>query len=491
MLANTKMLKLLGRFPYSLLKQSPYRALGVSSYSTRTQPGSPDTLYRRLQICQEQRGPLTPILDKWVVEGRPVDYSELKRFIKTCRKIRRFKPALELSEWLIEMKYSDSRPGLAGLHLDLISKVHGLAQAQQYFDTLNPTQLVPSIHGALLHCYADANDISKAEAIFTQIQTLHSPSNLDYNSMLSLYSRTGNHKKLDSLAREMEDKGIELDEFTYNIRLNSHATNSELRKMESLLMKMELDPHVTVNCHAYITAAKGYIKAGLPEKALKALGKAEHSVRSKERQTAYGVLITVYAAMGEREHVYRVWARLKRDERITYYRGYGCMIASLEKLGDFEGLGRIFEQWVVEKKDDDGERWYLDMRVPNAVIRAYCRKGMVKEAEGVLGRALGEGAEASASTWSHMAHGYWRSGEMERAVEMTKRAARSSFAEWRPDFETVGACVEYLREKGDLGGVREILMLFEKWGKFSEGLKERADQGDEEMEAEELEAGAS
>ncbi|CAA0842720.1 Pentatricopeptide repeat-containing protein -mitochondrial [Striga hermonthica] len=487
------MSKLLSRFSYSLFKQSPYRAFGVSSYSTRTQPDSPDTLYHRLQICREQRGPLTPILDKWVVEGRPVDYGELKRFIKTCRKTRRFKPALELSEWLIEMKYSDSRPGLAGLHLDLISKVHGPARAQQYFDTLDPTQLVPSVHGALLNSYADANDISKAEAIFNQIRTLHAPSNLDYNTMLSLYSRTGNHRRLDSLAHEMEEKGIELDEFTYNIRLNSHATNSDLRKMERLLMKMELDPHVTVNCHAYITAAKGYIKARLMEKAMKALGKAEHSVRSKERQTAYSVLITVYAAIGEREHVYRVWTRLKRDGRRTYYRGYGCMIASLEKLGDFEGLGKIFEQWAVEeKKDDDGERSYLDMRVPNAVIWAYCRKGMVKEAEAVLGRAVGEGGCPSASTWSHMALGYLRSGEMERAVEMTKQAARSSFAEWRPDFKTVGACVEYLKEKGDSNGVREILMLFERCGKFSEGLKERADQGDEEMEADEaLEAGAS
>ncbi|KAL6499436.1 hypothetical protein OROHE_026099 [Orobanche hederae] len=471
-----KMLKLLDGFSNSYVEHTPFRTsiFRVSLYSTQTLPISSDgTLYQRLQKNYQQRASLTPVLDKWIVEGRPVDYEELRSFIKTFRKLGRLKPALEVAEWMNGMKYFDAKPGHIGIHLDLISKVHGLKRAEHYFNSLDSSLLVSPVYGALLNCYADAKALEKAEAVMEKFRALNSRSNLHYNTMLSLYSRMGKHEKLDLLMQEMEYKGIALDEFTYNIRLNAFATNADIEKMERLLMKMEIDPQVTITSRTYITTAKGYLVGGFLEKASKALLKAEHLIkkhREAERQSTYGVLISIYATMREKENVSRIWDLLRKDGGRTYYRSYACLITSLEKLDDSEGVGKIFE-WEEENKNK-----YFDIRVPNLVIWAFCKRGRVREAESILGRLLGKGKEPTASTWSHMALGYRKNGEMEKAVEMMKKATYVSFPEWKPDFDTVGACVEYLKKKGDGDGVQEILLLLEKCGKFSVGLKERIER---------------
>ncbi|KAK6162594.1 hypothetical protein DH2020_002435 [Rehmannia glutinosa] len=301
--------------------------------------------------------------------------------------------------------------------------------------------------------------------------------------MLSLYSQMGMHEKLDSLMQEMEYKGIVFDVFTYNIRLNAYATVSDIEKMEKLLMKMEVDPQVTVNFHTYITAAKGYLKGGASEKASMVLKKAEHLINRHERQYTYGVLITVYATMQEKANVYRIWNLLRKDGKL-YNRNYMCMLTSLEKLDDLEGAEKILEEW--EEKNI-----YFDIRIPNLVICAFCKKGRVREAEVILNRLLENGKEPTASTWSRMAFGYYENAQMEKAVEMTKKAIMARFPGWKPDLPTVAACLEYLKKKGDADGIQEMLMLLEKCGNFSVGFKERIEKyvNNKELRPEALEVG--
>ncbi|KAK6162602.1 hypothetical protein DH2020_002443 [Rehmannia glutinosa] len=394
----SKMLKLLNKFSDLFLKQSRLdpSIFRVPLYSTQTQTSSSaNTLYQRLQRCYQERASLIPVLDKWVVEGRPIAHEELKGFIKSFRKNHRFKPALEIAEWMSEMKHFNTKPGHIAVQLDLISKVHGLEQAEQYFNSLEDDLLVLPVYGALLNCYADAKSLEKAEAVMEKIRKLNCSSTLFYNTMLSLYSQMGMHEKLDSLMQEMEYKGIVFDVFTYNIRLNAYATVSDIEKMEKLLMKMEVDPQVTVNFHTYITAAKGYLKGGASEKASMVLKKAEHLINRHERQYTYGVLITVYATMQEKANVYRIWNLLRKDGKL-YNRNYMCMLTSLEKLDDLEGAEK---SW----------------------------RSRVREAEVILNRLLENGKEPTASTWSRMAFGYYENAQMEKAVEMTKKAIMARF----------------------------------------------------------------
>lgn len=285
---------------------------------------------------------------------------------------------------------------------------------------------------------------------------------LPYNTMMSLYSKMGMHDKLDLMMREMESKGIDFSAVTYNIKLNVYADHSDLEGMEKLLMRVEADPLISDKFHSYCIAAKGYIKAGASEKALALMKKAEHKIEGRQRRFAYGPLISLYATVQKREEVYRIWNLLRKCGKLQY-ESYAYIIPALEKLDDLDGAKKILEEW-------EGENASSDIRVPNLLIGAHCRKGDVGEAEVILKRGIEGGRKPCSKTWSHIGLGYLKNGRMEEAVEMTKRACLAAHSGWKPDYATVTACLEYLETKGDEKEREELLVLVEKYASVSSDL---------------------
>ncbi|KAH6817771.1 hypothetical protein C2S51_001374 [Perilla frutescens var. frutescens] len=437
--------------------------LSVSLYSTQRQAASSPRLYQKLQRCNEQRVSVAPALDEWVAQGRQMHRPELERFIKTFRAYNRNKPALEIAEWMSgSMKHFTVTPGHVAIQLDLISKVRGVEQAENFFNSLEDGLKDIRVYSALLNCYADAKSLEKAEATMKKIREFNSRSNLSYNTMLSLYSKMGMHEKLDSWMQEMKSDGIGFSIVTYNIRLNAYA-ESDLEGMEKLLAEMEGDPQASQNFYRYTIACKGYIKAGALEKALAVLKKAENLINDGQRRFVYGPLISLYATMKKKEDVYRLWNLFQNCEKLQYG-SYVYILTALEKLDDLDGARKILEEW--EERNGSS-----DIRIPNIVIGAYCRKGDVGEAELILNRLVQNGMKPCSKTWSHMAFGYHKNGRMEEAVEMTKKAYVDAFSGWKPDHATVAACLEHLKKKGDEEETQELLVLVEKYGSVSSDLR--------------------
>ncbi|KAH6817772.1 hypothetical protein C2S51_001375 [Perilla frutescens var. frutescens] len=455
-----KMMKFLHKF------SNQHSILRVSLYSTQIEPNSSPPLFWRLNRCNEQRVSLIPVLDEWVAQGRTINNPELKQFIRTFRRNKRFKPALEIAEWMSRsMKPFEVTPGHVAIQLDLISKVHGLKQAENFFNSLGESLRVFPVYSALLNCYAaDAKSLEKTEATFEKLRKWNVPSILPYNTMMTLYSQMGMHEKLDSLMQEVESKGIDYNAVTYNIRLNAYA-DSDLEGMEKLLMKMEADPMASADYYSYAIAAKGYIRAGALEKASSALKKAEHLIKVNQRGFAYGGLISLYTSMHKREDVYRLWSVVQNYGKV-HYGSYVYVLTALEKLDDLEGAKKIVEELVEQKES-------FDIRIPNLIIGAYCKKGDVEEGELILKRLVEKGKEPCGTTWGHMALGYYNSGRVEKAIEMTKKALPGNFPFWKPDLTLIAACLEHLNKKGDEEATRELLMLLEKCGSFSAEFRER------------------
>ncbi|TYJ05213.1 hypothetical protein E1A91_A12G149700v1 [Gossypium mustelinum] len=88
----------------------------------------------------------------------------LQTIIRHLCSFGRFKQALEVSEFMSEeMRYGISVGDMA-VRLDLILKVHGVEQAEKYFDSLPDTMRTFQVYGALLNCYAHHKCLEKEEA---------------------------------------------------------------------------------------------------------------------------------------------------------------------------------------------------------------------------------------------------------------------------------------------------------------------------------------
>ncbi|KAE8716205.1 hypothetical protein F3Y22_tig00110156pilonHSYRG00561 [Hibiscus syriacus] len=139
------------RWTYS----SIFRILRVMTYSTETlrRPNTStskptDTLHTRVSRSGDPKSSVVPVLNKWLEEGKPKKQS-----------------TLQVSEYMSEeMKYNTSVGDMA-VRLDF-SKVHGMDQAEKYFNSLPEAMRTFQVHGALLNCYGNHKCLEKAGDTF-------------------------------------------------------------------------------------------------------------------------------------------------------------------------------------------------------------------------------------------------------------------------------------------------------------------------------------
>ncbi|KAK3013366.1 hypothetical protein RJ639_010157 [Escallonia herrerae] len=345
---------------------SAIRFLAYSNTRTLTacfssSAASDDTLYRRLSRAGDPSLSMVPILEEWAEQGRSATQEELQKIIRQFRKFRRFKHALEkvkatvvlkhgekicalnlkelsvainISTWMTRKGHDDILPGDMAVQLDLTSKVQGLAEAEKYFYSISNNFRNFQVYGALLNCYADAKSLEKAEAVMQKMRELDHAGTLPYNVMLKLYSRMGEHEKLEALDHEMVENGVNRDRFTFIIRINAYASSFDMERMEKVIL--EADPVVGADWNAYAAAANGYLKAGATGKAVAMLKKAEPLVKIKKRKFAFQILLSLYAKLGIKDEVHRMWNLHKKIGKLSNI-SYLCMISSLMKLDDLDG----------------------------------------------------------------------------------------------------------------------------------------------------------
>ncbi|KAI7750958.1 hypothetical protein M8C21_031788 [Ambrosia artemisiifolia] len=397
---------------------------------------------------------LVPILDQWIRRqgnNHSNAAGDLKNMIKVFRNHNRYSQALQLSEWMTNRSYLDKSSGNIAVHLDLISRVYGLQQADKFFNTIPDASKDFKVYGTLLNCYAFNKSLEKAEATMEKMKQLGYMTTHSYHSMLNLYSKTRNHDKLLKLVEEMEKTGVRYNRTTYYILLSAYAS-FDINAMENLLAYMETNPDLTLDWHVYIIAAKGYLNFGQNEKSLEMLKKSEQSVHENTNAVAYEILLTMYANLALKDHVYRIWDLYKTTCRKVNNKMYHHMASSLVKLDENEGAEKILTEW-------ESETASFDFWVVNVLVNGYSRKGDWKKAEEYIERLVGMGKQPPKSTWDCLATAYCKYKEMEKAVEAMKKAISCSDDHWSLNQVTLIACVKYLEKKGDMEVAKEFARL--------------------------------
>lgn len=337
------------------------------------------------------------------------------------------------------------------VRLDLISKVHGTKLAENYFHDIPEKFKVVEAYGVLLNIYALEKSVKRAEAIMEKLREL-GQTTFTFNVMLNLYRQTEKRDKIDLLVQEMEEKRTKYDKFTFSILLNVYADLSDTIGMDRIVQRMESDPNIVLDWNAYSIAAKGFTSAGSTEKALEMLKKSEGLIlTSKRRSMAFDFLLTQYATIGMKDEVLRLWEVHKKSEKL-YNKSYISMITSLLNLDDLEEAEKIFEEW-------DSSELFYDFRVPNFLIGAYCRKGHMEKAEALVNRARMKGGKPLPLTWYYLASGYINVNQIPKAIEALKVGVSAFEPGWKPSGPILVACLEYLKEKGDVDEAEEFLRL--------------------------------
>nr|GEV47113.1 hypothetical protein [Tanacetum cinerariifolium] len=183
-----------------------YMSVGqVEKVSSVVAEESGDDLKSRIFRLRLPKRSATNVIEKWVNEGREVKVEDLRGIGKELRRSRRYKHALELSEWMVsrgDFELSDSD---YAFRIDLMTKVFGIDAAERYFESLPPTAKTIESYTALLHCYAASKLTSKAEDLYERIKESNLPlSAITYNELMTLYMSVGQVEKFNEVGEVID-----------------------------------------------------------------------------------------------------------------------------------------------------------------------------------------------------------------------------------------------------------------------------------------------
>uniref|UniRef100_A0A453N601 Pentacotripeptide-repeat region of PRORP domain-containing protein n=1 Tax=Aegilops tauschii subsp. strangulata TaxID=200361 RepID=A0A453N601_AEGTS len=165
------------------------------------------------------------------------------------------------------------------LRLGLVSKVHGIQAAEEYFWSLPDKS--KETYSCLLNCYGEHGMACKGLELYEKMKVMDIvPNTLLYNSLMTLYQKAGQPEKIPSTFEEMRESGISANNFTYFTLIESYITMNDLEAAEKVLE--ELEKVAPVHWSLYTLMANSYIKLELFGKSEVALKKAEEVMDKAE-----------------------------------------------------------------------------------------------------------------------------------------------------------------------------------------------------------------
>ncbi|KAI9120603.1 hypothetical protein K1719_007636 [Acacia pycnantha] len=424
-----------------------------SYYTSRIRKPS---LYNKISPLGSPSTSVVPELEDWVYKGNKIRVAELQRIVRDLRKRRRFTQALEVSEWMNKNGVCIFSTTEHAVHLDLMGKVHGYTSAEGYFNSLKEEDKNNKTYGALLNCYTRQRQTEKALSHLQKMKELGLASSpLSYNDIMCLYTNIGQLEKVPEVLIEMKKNNVLPDNFSYRICVNAFGARSDIDGIERTLKEMENQSHIVMDWNTYAVVADFYIKAGLQSKAVDALKKAEERLDTKDG-VGYNFLISLYARLGDKTEVIRLWEREKVDCKRCINRDFTTMLESLLRLGELDEAENIFKEW-----ESSGNCY--DPHIPDVVITGYSQKGLHEKAESMMKSLQKRGKATMSNSWSEVAGGYLRKGEMEKAFDCFKAALQAENKGWKPNPRVFSGIVSWL---GDNGSVEEVEALVDSLRNF-------------------------
>ncbi|KAG0496844.1 hypothetical protein HPP92_001535 [Vanilla planifolia] len=436
------------------------------------------TLYRRISMMEECGAGSSAELERWENEEQQLSKWELFRVIKELRKFGRYKRALEacyliqffflgpyfsssnfhIYHWMASQgdRFSLSSSDMA-IQVDLIAKVHGILHAEEYFHKLPEMWKDRRTYGALLHSYAMAKMKEKAEVTLEAMKAEGCANHtLPFNVIMSLYLTLKDHDKVSSTIKEMKERNIFFDLYSYNIWITNCGALGDLQEMERVTQELIANTRLYADWTIYTTLATMYTRFGEIEKAQTCLKDAELRIAGRDR-TPFNFLLGLYSSTGTKDDVYRIWRRYKSNYRILNS-GYRIMLHSLIKLGDIEGAEQIYEEWLSSTSN-------LDPKVSYAIISGYIKEGRVDDARDILNGLIARGGKPKPVSWEILADGYIQVNRISEALScMVTAASYEDLGGWRPKVTTVENILNLCGEHDEKKSVQVLVDVLRRTG---------------------------
>ncbi|CAG7891381.1 unnamed protein product [Brassica rapa] len=329
----------------------PYSADAAIGGSIVEDSEEKDDLRSRIFRLRLPKRSATTVLEKWVGEGNQITVNELRVISKELRRTRRYKHALEVTEYLVQHEETNISDADYASRIDLISKVFGIDAAERYFEGLQPSSKTPETYTSLLHAYAASKQTERAEALFKRIIESDSLTfgAITYNEMMTLYMSVGEVEKVRDVIEVMKGRNVSPDIFTYNLWLSSCAARFDIDELRRILEEMRREGGSNEGWARYIDLTSVYINSSrLTNAESSSPVESEKSISQREWVT-YDFLMILHTGLGNKGMVDQIWKSLRNTNQKLSSRSYICVVSSYLMLGCLREAGEVVDQWKESK----------------------------------------------------------------------------------------------------------------------------------------------
>ncbi|KAL6911973.1 hypothetical protein ACP4OV_000778 [Aristida adscensionis] len=400
-------------------------------------------------------GAAAAAVERWARDHPDFSPPELRCAIARLRRARRYEHALEIFSWMDSCSFLKLTPWDHAARLDLIGKVHGASQAEEYYKRLQSAAAKRAASFSLLHCYVTERDVQKAETFMAELQSCGLPVDPhSFNEIMKLYVATCQHQKVLSVIDLMKRNNIPRTVVSYSLWMNACAEVSGVASVQAVFKEMVNENKVQVGWSTYCTLANIFKVNGQNTKALACLRKAETKL-SPTRRLGYNFVMTCYAALNDRDGVMRLWESSKSVPGRIPSADYMSAILCSIKVGDISRAEWIFGSWESEDRKPD-------VRVSNVLLGAYVRNGWIEKAERLHLHMLEKGARPNFKTWEILMEGFMQSRQMDKAVKAMKKCLLKN-CHWRPPTELVEAIAKHFEEQGNVDDAYRYIRFLQRF----------------------------
>ncbi|EOA20749.1 hypothetical protein CARUB_v10001077mg [Capsella rubella] len=351
-------------------------AIGGSLVDESLESEEKDDLRSRIFRLRLPKRSATTVLEKWVGEGNQITVNELRDISKELRRTRRYKHALEVTEWMVQNEESKISDADYASRIDLISKVFGIDAAERYFEGLHIDSKTTETYTSLLHAYAGSKQTERAEALFRRIIETDSLNfgAITYNEMMTLYMSVGQVEKVPAVIQVLKHKKVSPDIFTYNLWLSSCAATFNIDELKMILEEMRHDANSSEGWVRYIDLTSIYINSSrLTNAESTSPVEAEKSISQREWVT-YDFLVILHTGLGNKDMIDQIWKSLRNTNQKLSSRSYICVLSSYLMLGQLREAGEVIDQWKDSKKTD------FDSSACSRIVNAFRDVGLEEKA---------------------------------------------------------------------------------------------------------------
>lgn len=283
----------------------------------------------------------------------------------------------QISEWMVSHEEFDVSDSDYAVRIDLMTKVFGIDAAERYFEGLPPTAKTSQTYTALLHSYATAKLIERAEALYKRAKEANlSLSALTYNEIMTLYMSVGQVEKVPSVIEELKSRKVAPDLFTYNLWISSCAATMDIDGVKNILAEMIREFASNEGWVRYANLANIYITTGhLVNSDPNSLAESEKGIITQREWITYDFLIMLYSGLGNKEKLDQIWKSLRMTKQKMTSRNYLCVLSSYLMLGQLREAGEVIDQWVQSAAAD------FNVSTCNRVLKAFKDAGLVETGE--------------------------------------------------------------------------------------------------------------